>query len=166
MEKTRRGNIKRGKDGNRVKTKQPRKEVRVREKFLGNNGLSHNSAPEDSVSPFLPFKSNGYSTHQKEQISFDLFARWTNLKATLAGGGEGGSCYYDWTPFSARELRQHFGLYLFNGLASSPRVKKKFIPQSQDTVHGNDFIYHTFGPNTELLHRHFKTFLEIQDPAI
>ena len=138
MDKTRRGNIKRGKDGNRVKTKQPRKKGRVREDFLKKDGLSHNSAA-DFVSPFLPFKS---------------------------GAVEGGYCYYYWKPFSARELRQHFGLYLFNGLAPSPSVEQKFKPQSQDPFHGNDFIYHMFGPNSKRRHRHFKTFLAIQDPAI
>ena len=88
------------------------------------------------------------------------------LKATLAGASEGRSCYYDWKPFNARELRQNFGLYLFNGLAPSPRAEQKFKPLSQDPVHGNDFIYHTFGPNAERRHCHFKTFLGIQDPAI
>ena len=93
MEKTCRGNIKRGKDGNPVLKKQPRKKGRVIEDFPEKHGLSHHSAPSDFVSPFLTFKCNGYSTHQKEQISFDLFARWTNLKATLSGSVEGGSCY-------------------------------------------------------------------------
>ena len=146
--------------------KQPWKESRVVEDFLENHGLSHHSAPAYFVSPFLLFKSNGYSTHQKEQISFDFFARWKNLKATLAGSGEGGYFYYDCKPFSARDLRQHFGLYLYNGLAPSPRVEKNLKPQSQDPVHGNDFIYHTFGPNSKRRHRHFKTFLAIQDPNI
>ena len=94
MDNTRRVNIKRGKDGNIAKTKQPRNKVRVREDFIDMHGLSHHSAPADFVSPFLSFKSNGYSTHQKEHISFDFFARWTNLKATLAGAGEGVSYYY------------------------------------------------------------------------
>ena len=161
-----RDNIKRGKDGNQVKTKQPQKKGRAREDFLEKHGLSHHIAPADFVSPFLPFKCKGYSTHQKEQISFYLFVNWTNLKATLAGAGEGGACDYDWKPFIARELQQHFGLYLFNGLARSPMVEQKSKPQSQDPVHGNDFIYHMFGPNAKRRHRHFKNFLAIQDPII
>ena len=84
----------------------------------------------------------------------------------LSGSCEGGSCYYDCKPFSARELRKHFGLYLFNQLAPSHRVKQKFKTQSQDPVHGNDFIYHKFGTNAKRRHLHFKNFLEIQDPAI
>ena len=91
---------------------------------------------------------------------------WKNLKATLSGAGEGGSCYYNWKPFSARNFWKNFGLYLFNGLAPSPRVEQKFKPQSQYPVHRNDLIYHTFGPNAERRHRYFKTFLEIQDPSI
>ena len=128
MDETRRGNIKIGKDGNQVKTKQPWKKGRVREDFLQKHGFSHHSVPADSVSPFLPFKSNGYSTHRKEQISLDFFARWKNLKATLAVAGECGYCYYYSKPFRARELRKHFGLYLLNGLAPLPRVEQKFKP--------------------------------------
>ena len=63
VEKTRHGNIKRGKDGNRVKTKQPQKKCRAIEDFLDKHSLSHYSAPADLVSPFLPFKCNGYLTH-------------------------------------------------------------------------------------------------------
>ena len=88
------------------------------------------------------------------------------MKATLAGAGEGGYCYYDCKTFSARELRKYFGIYLFNWLAPSPRMEQKFKLQSQDPVHGNDFIYHTFDPNSEFRHRHFKNFLAIQDPEI
>ena len=111
------------------------------EDILEKHGFSPHSAPADLVLPFIPFKSNCYSTHRKEHISFDLFERWKNLKAALAGSGEGGSCYYNCKPFIARELQQHFGFYLFNGLDPSPTVGKSFKPQIQDPVHGNDFIY-------------------------
>ena len=63
MEKTRRGNIKWGKDGNQVKTNQPRNKGRVIEELLEKYGLSHHSSPADFVSTFLPFKINGYSNH-------------------------------------------------------------------------------------------------------
>ena len=84
----------------------------------------------------------------------------------LAGSSEGEYGYYYWKPFNAKKLRQYFGPYLFNGLATSTRVEQKFKPQSQDPVHGNYFIYHTFDPNDERRHNRFKTFLAIQDPAI
>ena len=88
------------------------------------------------------------------------------MKETLAGSGEGGSCYRDWRPFSARYLRQHFGLYIFNGLSQLPRVENKLRPQSEYQLHGIDFIYHSFGANSERRHRHFKRFLAVQDPSI
>ena len=72
VENTSRGNINRGKDVNRDKTKDPRKKGIVREDFLKNHGLSHHSAPSDFVSPFLPFKSNCYSIHRKEKNIFDF----------------------------------------------------------------------------------------------
>ena len=46
VEKTRHGTIKRGKDGNRVKIKQPRKKGIVREDVLEKHGLSHHSAQQ------------------------------------------------------------------------------------------------------------------------
>jgi len=95
-----------------------------------------------------------------------MLARWTNLKATLAGAGWNGSCYYDFKPFTALELRQHFGLYILNGLSPSPRVEKKLNPQRKDPVHGNNFAFNSFGPNAECRHRHFKAFLAFQNPAI
>ena len=108
----------------------------------------------------------GVLPQKKKLPSFSLFSKWINLKATLAGAGEGGSCYHDWRPFSAKELRKYFGLYIFNGLSPSPRVENKLRPQSEDQLHGNDFIYHSFGANAERRHWHFKTFLAVQDPAI
>ena len=34
----------------------------------------------------------------------------------------------------------------------------KFKPQRVDKVHGNDFIYNSFGPNANLYHKNFKAF--------
>ena len=166
FQRTRRGNIRRDREGNVLKETVERRKGRVREDFLKKHGLTHNSVPADFVAPFLPFKKNKYSTARKEQPSFELFTRWTNLKANLVGAGEGGTCYPDWQPFTARELRQHLGLYIFNGLSPSPQVELKFKPHAENPVHGNDFIYHSFGPNALRRHRHFKTFLAMQDPAI
>ena len=58
------------------------------------------------------------------------------------GAGKGGTPYSDYKEILARELRQHFGLYIFNGLSPSPGIECKFKPQSVDPIHGNDFIYH------------------------
>lgn len=51
-------------------------------------------------------------------------------------------------------------------MAPSPRIEHKFRPQSEDQVHRNNFIYHSFGANAERRHRNFNTFLVVQDPAI
>ena len=65
-----------------------------------------------------------------------------------------------------KEVRQHLAIYIFNGLTPSPRVEFKFKPHSDDVVHGNDFIYRSFGPRAALRHKEFKAFLAYQDPAI
>ena len=46
----------------------------------------------------------------------------------------------EWDVFSARELRQNFGIYLLQGLAPSPRIKCKFNPQCRDRIAGNYFV--------------------------
>ena len=99
-------------------------------------------------------------------VSFEWLTKWTNLKATLAGAGKGGTYYTDYVPFSVEEIRQHVGLYVFHGLSPSPRIELKFRSQHQDKVHGNDFIHRSFGPNSERRHKHFKAFFSCQNPAI
>ena len=144
----------------------PRQQGCVDPTFLRKYSLTSKSHPADFVAPFLPLKQNFHSTKNEECPSFALWAKWTHLKATLMGAGTGGTTYSDYKEFSARELRQHFGLYIFNGLSPSPGIERKFKPQSADPIHGNDFIYHSFGPNAVRRHRHFKTFLAVQDPAV
>ena len=58
------------------------------------------------------------------------------------------------------------GLHIFNGLSPSTRIENKFYPQRQDEFHGNDFVYNSFGPNSERRHRHFKKILPFQNPVI
>jgi hypothetical protein len=85
-------------------------------------------------------------------------------KAMLACAGKEGAIHErDWKPFTMKELRQHLGLYILNGLSPSPHVEWKFKPQSADATHGSDFVY---GPNAERQHRHFKCFFTVQDPSI
>ena len=88
------------------------------------------------------------------------------MKATLAGAGPDGAIYKDFKPFTQKELRQHIALYIFNGLAPSPKIEAKLKPQRNDVIHGNDFIYQSFGPNAERRHRHFKCFFACQNPVI
>lgn len=88
------------------------------------------------------------------------------MKASLAGAGKEGDCCKDFVSFATKEIRQHLGLYVFQGINASPNIELKFRPQSQDKMHGNDFIYHSFGPNITRRHKHFKCFFACQDPRI
>ena len=91
---------------------------------------------------------------------------WTNLKASLADAGKNGLCSRDFKQFTTKEIRQHLGLYVLQGLCPSPRVEMKFQLQHQDKLHGNDFVYRLSGSNAERRHRHFKAFFSCQDPRI
>ena len=116
---------------------------------------------------FLPFNNNPYTSRLKQYFTrFELLTKWTNIKARLAGAGEGGVCYREFFPFTIKELRQHVGLCIFHGISPSPRVYQKFQPQGKDNLHGNDFVYNSFGPNAERRHRHLNAFFALQNPAI
>ena len=134
--------------------------------FIKKHNLSMMSTPEEFIEVFFPYAKNPYTTGNREYISFALITKWTNLKAVLAGAGPDGTIYPDFTPFTIKEVRQHLGLYIFNGLTPSPRVEYKFKPQREDVCHGNDFIYHAFGPRAAHRHKEFKAFLAYQNPAI
>ena len=118
--------------------------------------------PEEYMDILLPFKKN--VVLGKEYISFQQITSWTNLKAELAGAGPDGTCHKDFKRFSVNEIRQHFGLYVLQGLNPSPRAEWKFNKQQHDKVHGSDFVNRSFGPNAERRHKHFKSFLALQDP--
>ena len=81
--------------------------------------------------------------------------------------GAGNRIYKDeWKPFSPKEIRQHFGLYVMHGLAPTARVEYKFRPQRVDRVAGNDFCFQSFGSSASRRHKHFKAFLSAVDPMI
>jgi hypothetical protein len=101
-----------------------------------------------------------------EHPSIRTWTKYTNNKAISCQAGAGEAIYCKFKPFSMVEIRQHLGLYIFNGLTPSPRVEMKFQLQTSDPVHGNDFIKNAFGPGAECRHWHFKCFFAIQDPLV
>jgi hypothetical protein len=75
--------------------------------------------------------------------------RWcsfTNLKAQLSLT-EKGYPYPDYRVFTVEELKEHIGLYIYNGVSPSCHVEIKLSLQQVDTIIGNDFICHSFRPN-------------------
>jgi hypothetical protein len=158
------GRLKYNRDGSNRKVKKPVERGRVNPTFVKNNNLTVESHPVDFVHGFFPVAGNRHLG--KEYISIEQITKWTNLKATLAGAGPGGTTYTDFKPFTVKEIRRHLGLYVFNGLSPSPQLAMKFQPSSVDPVHGNDFIYRSFGPGAERRQRHFRAFFACQNPAI
>ena len=127
--------------------------------FFEKHNITLDSSPEEYMELFLPMKANPYGTKRLHDFpSIELLTKWTNQKAILAGAGKDGTCYKDFFPFTAQEFRQHIGLYIFHGLSPSPRVENNFCPDHVHEMHGNNFIYNSFGPNAERRHRHFKAF--------
>ena len=103
-------------------------------------------------------KSNGKKRRSKDEFSFEILTDWTNNKAHMSGAGKkvqkGG-----WDVFSARELRQHFVIYLLQGLAPSQKIKYKFNTQCRDIFSANSFVYNSFGSNFKRSQRHYKASL-------
>ena len=108
------------KDKNKIFDTETRTEGCVDPSFIAKHKLGIDTTPEEFVSLFLQFGKNQHGS--KEFISFELLTMWTNLKATLAGAGKGGTYYTVFTPFSVEEIRHHIGLYIFHGLSPSPMI--------------------------------------------
>lgn len=116
--------------------------------------LTKHSDPVEFMDAFFPIQ-NPYDANA---FSFAQITTYTNLKASVANAGKGGTCYQDFKPFTVKEIRQHLGLYVLNGLNPSPQLSQKFRTQ------GNDFVAFHMGQNAARKHRHFRAFLTLQDP--
>ena len=156
------GTAKKNKDGSNQSETIPQTFGHVYPHFVKDFNITPATKPEEYMDILLPFKKN--VVLGKEYISFQQITSWTNLKAELAGAGPDGTCHKDFKRFSVNEIRQHFGLYVLQGLNPSPRAEWKFNKQQHDKVHGSDFVNRSFGPNAERRHKHFKSFLALQDP--
>ena len=94
----RRGDVIKDKSGKNVFDTETRTKGCVEPEFIAKHNLSHKTKPEEFVGLFLPFGKNKQG--KKERVSFELLTKWTNLKATLAGAGKGGTYYTDCVTFS------------------------------------------------------------------
>ena len=125
FETNRRGNLKTDKAGKPIPIRVPRDIGGIRPSFKQKYNLTANSKPWQFADVFLPFQ---HKENDENLFSFEKLADWTNAKAIMNGAGN--RIYKDeWTPFTPKEIRQHFGLYVMHGLAPTPRVEYKFRPQ-------------------------------------
>ena len=91
-------------------------------------------------------------------FSFKILTEWTNNMAHMSDAGK--KVYKgEWYVFSDKELSQHFGIYLLQGLAPSPMIEYKFNTQCRDRISGNDFVYNSFISNAEHRNKNFKASL-------
>mgnify|MGYP003326642903 FL=1 len=131
--------------------------------FFHKRGITTSSHPADWLNCFLPLKNDVHDS--VSLISIADITSWTNKKAFLMNAGQGGTEYKDFEPFAIEEMLRHFGLYMLNGIAPSPQIESKFLPQENDQAHGNDLCYRVFGSNAKLRHKQFKKYLASVDPV-
>lgn len=93
-----------------------REKGQVKEEFIRKHNLSTKSEPQDWLRAFLPDDYEAKKCGDKS-FSMDKWCIYTNLKATLSNAGTPGHIYPDWKPFTPREIEQHIGLYILNGLS-------------------------------------------------
>jgi hypothetical protein len=149
-------------DGNPLMESVQRQLIMPRQDFLQKHKLTaYSDAVEFANAFFLTWKENPYHPNL---LSMHTLTAYTNMKASLANAGPGGNCYPDWVDFTVDELRQHIGLYVWNGLNPSPRLEMKLQPQHLDPMHGNDYLYQHMGPKATRRHKHFRAFFACQDP--
>jgi len=135
-----------------------------RHSFLQRHHLTKDSSPLEYAEAFIPMYENTERDHNNDPyLSMEFLARNTNMRANLAFAGE--ALYNDSTwsgPFSVKELRQHLGLFILNGLSPSPSLNMKF--DKHDVANYNPFVSANFGANPVRRLRQFRTFFTCQDP--
>ena len=161
-ELNRRGSRKRDCCGQQIFTEELRERGVPDPVFLSKHKLGPYSYPWEFANAFIPFHQD---KKDKNHFSFELLMQWTNLKAALAGAGT--NIYKgEYHPFSTKEIRQHFGLYVLHGISPTPRIEYKFSPEHKDRVCGNTFVHTSFGTNAKNRHKQFKAFLACCNPCI
>ena len=88
------GRAKREKDGSFTTETRNRDKGGVDPKFIEKHGLTTATRPSEYIDLLLPLKKN--TVNGREIFSFDLAARWTNMKAVFANAGPEGNCYQDY----------------------------------------------------------------------
>lgn len=124
-----------------------------RKSFLKRHGLGVASLPVE----FAAEKDvNGGSMLSMEYLTGNL-----NVRAAMAFAGE--ATYEEWScNFTIKELRQHCGAFVLNGLSPSPGIERKF--NKQDVANFNQFLTSNLGANLTRRMKQFKAFFGCQDP--
>ena len=100
-----------------------RKREHVDPEVVKKYGITSASKSEDYADILLPLDRHDWIG--KEWLSFHQIARWTNLKAELAGDGPDGMCHNDFKCFTHNEIREHLELYVLQCFNPSPHVEWK-----------------------------------------
>ena len=127
--------------------------------FLEKHKLTSDSHPVEFLEAFMPATNPVKSATGTHFSLFDAVT-WTNLKANLSHAGTA-DCYHDWIDFSLKELKQHLGLLMLNGLSPSPKIELMF--DRDDEANFNPFAFANIG-NAVRRHRMFRAFFAVQDP--
>ena len=77
--------------------------------FITENKIMTDTQPNEYTDLIFPFQKK--VVKQNEHIIFQFLTRWTNLKAILSGAGVNENFYKYYKPFTAKDLRPHFGVY-------------------------------------------------------
>ena len=65
---------------------------------------------------------------------------------------------------SLQDMNVQIGALILDGLAPSPQIRKKMVPQTKDETHGNDFIAKHVGSDYERKQKCFRAFFGCQNP--
>ena len=124
--------------------------------FLEKKGIDHNSKPVEWVDIFIPWKKDN---NNEGLLDIETIADHTNMRITCITASH--RRRKPIKPFSIDEVIRYFGLYMLNGLNSSPQIIRKFNSRLEDPVQGNNMCHNAFGPNAAEQHVYFKGFLTL-----
>ena len=111
-----------------------------------------------------PKKAN-VTGDKKTKFSVSNWTKYSNMKAMAENAGEEGHIFEGkYRPFTTRGIMRMIGTYIMDGLAPSPRLEWKMVPQTKNVTHGNDFIASCFGTCYQQEYRSFRHFFGCQNP--
>lgn len=89
-----------------------------------------------------------------------------NVRAVLSKCFGLGGIYGKFEPVAMKEIKQHLGLHIRNGLNISPCIKYKFKFSTDDPVNGSNLCNIMFGTNSAKYHIVFTFVFAVQDPML
>ena len=99
-------------------------------------------------------------------MSVAQLTTWKNTKVVIYNSGDGGVQYPSFEEFLVEDIMQHIGVYMQNGISTSPQISYKFYSPDKKEINGSIIVNRVIGKNAHRSHRESKSFFSCCNPEI